>query len=198
MQLGQRVKLDYDWAGDGTVVGLDGTVVRIVFDNGRKHQSTTHTMTDHPHWYIVNRVASVDEILDAYQLGEETEKRERENKELQKQVDQEEKARLEVEYAHLIRKTERNSWSGARLVASNIRRELKQAFPGVKFSVISGSRSVRVKWVGGPTCDEVSPIVKKYELGYFDGMQDMYVHQPSVFSSVFGGVLYVFLENFDA
>lgn len=55
-------------------------------------------------------------------------------------------------------------------VARFIRKELKSAFPGIKFSV-SSTRSgwaaeegrVRVAWVDGPTADKVEAITKKYE-----------------------------------
>lgn len=63
--------------------------------------------------------------------------------------------------------------------AKAIREELKNEFPGVKFSVkseiFSGGDSVHVDWVDGPTYDEVNKIAGKYQEGYFDGMQDIYV-----------------------
>jgi hypothetical protein len=58
--------------------------------------------------------------------------------------------------------------------ASLIRMELKQTFPGIKFSVNTKSDSVRIGWSNGPTEESVNEIVDKYEYGTFDGMEDLY------------------------
>lgn len=64
------------------------------------------------------------------------------------------------------------------LAAKNIKAELKDRFPGVRFRVtshcFSGGNAVHVKWHGGPTTDQVDPFVRKYEAGYFDGRSDSY------------------------
>jgi hypothetical protein len=63
------------------------------------------------------------------------------------------------------------------LAASNIKKELAAAFPGIKFSTRSKSfsmgDSVDVSWELGPTTKEVDAIIGKYEYGRFDGMQDL-------------------------
>ena len=62
--------------------------------------------------------------------------------------------------------------------AAAIRKELKEAFPGVKFQVTSdtysGGNSVHAYWYDGPTDRMVDAIIKKYQYGHFDGMIDMY------------------------
>ena len=62
--------------------------------------------------------------------------------------------------------------------AKLIRKELKQAFPGIKFTVTSkgysGGDSVSIGWDNGPTYDAVCKVVRKYEYGSFDGMTDSY------------------------
>ena len=69
--------------------------------------------------------------------------------------------------------------------AGNIKKELQAAFPGIKFSVKSKSFSmgddVTVNWELGPTSKEVDAIIGKYEMGSFDGMQDLYEydHDPN-------------------
>ena len=61
-------------------------------------------------------------------------------------------------------------------VAKLVRKELKQAFPGVKFSVrTTSSGAINISYVDGPTFSDVSDIANKYERGTFDGMLDMYV-----------------------
>lgn len=84
--------------------------------------------------------------------------------------------------------------------AANIREELHRAYPGIKFSVksqsYSGGDSVNVYWVMGPTEKEVDAIISKYKDGYFDGMQDMHIHDNSVehaaVDAVLGSVKHVF------
>jgi hypothetical protein len=64
--------------------------------------------------------------------------------------------------------------------ASEIRKELKKQFPGIKFTVrsesYSGGSSIRVRWEDGPTIDSIDKIINKYQYGSFDGMTDMYNH----------------------
>lgn len=63
--------------------------------------------------------------------------------------------------------------------AKKIRATLKKAFPGVKFSVRSKTYSmgdsVYVSWTDGPLEEDVNRILERFESGYYDGMQDMYV-----------------------
>lgn len=62
--------------------------------------------------------------------------------------------------------------------AAAIKEELKNNFPGIKFSVTSESFSmgdaVRISWTDGPTSKEVENFSSKYQYGHFDGMTDMY------------------------
>lgn len=62
--------------------------------------------------------------------------------------------------------------------AAAIKAELIALYPGIKFSCTSDSfsmgDSVHVKWTDGPTDSEVNDIIKKYQYGHFDGMNDMY------------------------
>jgi len=62
--------------------------------------------------------------------------------------------------------------------AAAIKAELTALYPGIKFSCTSDSfsmgDSVHVKWTDGPTDSEVNEIIKKYQYGHFDGMNDMY------------------------
>lgn len=67
--------------------------------------------------------------------------------------------------------------------AANIKRELTERFPNVKFSVrsstYSGGDSVGVHWQDGPTSREVDEIIGKYAEGSFDGMEDLYKYDNS-------------------
>jgi predicted RNA methylase len=67
--------------------------------------------------------------------------------------------------------------------AKAIRTELKEEFPGVKFSVKSSNfsmgDSVHISYVDGPLTKDVVIITGKYQQGHFDGMTDMYEYSNS-------------------
>lgn len=60
--------------------------------------------------------------------------------------------------------------------AKMIRKSLKEAFPGVKFSVVSskysGGSSINIRWTDGPTTEQVDEITSRFEGAYFDGSID--------------------------
>jgi len=62
-------------------------------------------------------------------------------------------------------------------VATHVRAALKEAFPGVRFSVrsrtYSGGSSIDVRWTDGPTTNNVDAAVGKFAGSGFDGMTDM-------------------------
>lgn len=67
--------------------------------------------------------------------------------------------------------------------AAAIKAELTALYPGIKFSCTSDSfsmgDSVHVKWTDGPTDEEVNNVIKKYQYGSFNGMEDIYEHTNS-------------------
>lgn len=85
-------------------------------------------------------------------------------------------------------KTERKATTGrltgAAACADAIRKELKEKFNGVKFSVTSSTfsmgDSVDVSWIDGPTVKEVQQLTSKYQQGHFDGMTDMYEYSNNI------------------
>lgn len=60
--------------------------------------------------------------------------------------------------------------------AQLVRAALKEAFPGVKFSVrsstYSGGASMYVKWTDGPNIAQVEAVTDKFKGSYFDGSID--------------------------
>jgi hypothetical protein len=85
--------------------------------------------------------------------------------------------------------------------AKLIRAALKESFPGIKFSVTSSvysmGASINVKYVDGPTVDQVKAVVSNFEGSYFDGMTD---YKGSNYSSMNGvnvrfGSDYVFVNR---
>lgn len=78
----------------------------------------------------------------------------------------------------------------------NIRIELKQNFPLVKFSVTKdGYSSINIRWNDGPNTDEVEKIVDKYEDSETDETGDFRDYNPSEFNKLFGGSKYVFTNR---
>lgn len=57
-----------------------------------------------------------------------------------------------------------------------VRKDIKAAFPGTKFSVTTYSgmmyQSATVKWIGGPSLDEVQDVVRKYATTRLDYYTD--------------------------
>lgn len=66
----------------------------------------------------------------------------------------------------------------AALTAKAIRTELKKAFPGIKFTVksetYSGGDNVNISYTDGVKAEKIEKIVKKYQMGKFNGMEDYY------------------------
>jgi len=101
---------------------------------------------------------------------------------------------------HLKPVDEENPWRNQlRLGSSNMKQELKRAFPNIKFSVRSQSYSmgcnIRVDWILGPTVREVNAIVNKYQYCHFDGMTDMEEYVRGDWTDTFGGAKYVHAER---
>jgi len=77
--------------------------------------------------------------------------------------------------------------------AANMRKELRLAFPGIKFQVqaqaYSMGTSIHVHWELGPTEKQVREITSKYQYGWFDGMVDLYEYDHSPESTAVGEIL---------
>ena len=102
---------------------------------------------------------------------------------------------LAREYAHLKQYKQGDKLQGVTLAAANVRILLKQAFPGVKFSVTcdkySMGNSLRVSWTDGPNCAAVDAIVDKFSGGSFNSMEDIYEYSSSAFTELFGRAKYI-------
>ena len=68
--------------------------------------------------------------------------------------------------------------------AKEIRIELKRQFPSIKFTVISDSfsmgNSVNIGWTDGPLSSSVNAVVKKYQYGNFNSMEDIYEYSNKI------------------
>lgn len=84
------------------------------------------------------------------------------------------------------------------LVAKHIRQDLTNAFPGQKFSVRKTDYStIWVEWKDGPTREEVERIVRKHKRMCVQDRwnDDLWDHNDTAFTSVFGGVDYLFFNR---
>lgn len=86
---------------------------------------------------------------------------------------------LEIaEYKAKRKEENKGKQSEHALVASIIKKTLKQRYPNIKFSVksdcFSGGDSVDIYWTDGPAYSQVDNFTSRYQGGYFDGMEDMY------------------------
>lgn len=67
--------------------------------------------------------------------------------------------------------------------AKLVRQALKEAFPGIKFSVRTDT-SIRVRWTDGPNEEQVKAVVNCFRGGYFDGMYDYAGSMYAIFDGV--------------
>lgn len=78
-----------------------------------------------------------------------------------------------------------------------IRKALKEAFAGVKFSVRISGGSTWIEWTDGPARDQVEAISKKFEGCSFDGMTDYESYNTSTINGerVSFGASYIFTRR---
>ncbi len=81
-----------------------------------------------------------------------------------------------------------------------VRKAIKDAHPGVKFSVrtntYAGGASVRVSWTDGPTAPQVEATAKRYAGASFDGMTDMKSYHDALLSTDDGAEVVHFGADF--
>lgn len=78
------------------------------------------------------------------------------------------------------------------VAAKNIRAELKETYPGVKFSVRTERfNAIRIGWTDGPNTAQVEAISNKYKSGSFNGMEDIYEYNRSDWKDAFGSAKYI-------
>ena len=177
--------------------GVSGGSARVdvVFANGHQARAVPEAIVRGIQWRISDEVASADEIAAALAHAACVQAQKRAAEDAARAAYAAEVARLQgaPEFAHLAQGDDRYS---GRLAASNVRTELRRAFPGVKFSVRKSRHgTVNVRWTDGPTAAEVQDIASKYKRGHFNGMEDIYEDERPAWCEVFGGAEYVFCER---
>jgi hypothetical protein len=92
-----------------------------------------------------------------------------------------ESQKRQIAYKAEQKENNKGKLTGAAACAAAIRQELKEKYPGIKFSVTSDTfsmgNSVSVNWTDGPEYEEIESIVEGYQYGHFNGMEDIYEYK---------------------
>ena len=139
--------------------------------------------------------ATDDEISQAIERANNFIKEREEEK--NRAEEESERAREEVlkKYGAIFDQPSGKYLTDAVLVAKHIRQDLTSAFPGQKFSVRKADYStINIEWKDGPTREEVEQIAGKHERMCVRDRwnDDLWEHNDTAFTSVFGGVDYIF------
>ena len=139
--------------------------------------------------------ATDDEISQAIERANNFIKEREEEK--NRAEEESERAREEVikKYSAIFDQPSGKYLTDAVLVAKHIRQDLTSAFPGQKFSVRKADYStINIEWKDGPTREEVEQIVGKHKRMCVRDRwnDDLWEHNDTAFTSVFGGVDYIF------
>nr|EES0546569.1 hypothetical protein [Escherichia coli] len=181
--------------GDGAIVRAGNAAFDLVYFSGARSKFVPECIIRGGlPWTVHTEVVSEAMLENLKKAADDKERQDAEDKARSDAAFALEKSRLQEapEYKHLKKLEENKGKCEAATVSSNIRAELKKAFPGVKFSVKKLSFDcVQISWTDGPTKTEVEAVSDKYEDGHFNGMEDIYEYNNSPFNVVFGGVKYV-------
>lgn len=139
--------------------------------------------------------ATDEEIAQAIARGNDFIKEREEEK--NRAEEESKRAREEVlkKYGAIYAQPSGKYMTDAVLVAKHIRQDLTNAFPKQKFSVRKADYStINIEWKDGPTREEVEQIAGKHEriCSRDKWNDDLWEHNDTAFTSVFGGVDYIF------
>lgn len=142
--------------------------------------------------------ATDEEIAQAIERGNNFIKEREEEK--NRAEEESKRAREEVikKYGAIYDQPSGKYLTDAVLVAKHIRQDLANSFPGQKFSVRKADYStINIEWKDGPTREEVEQIAGKHEriCSRDRWNDDLWDYEDSAFTSVFGGVNYLFFNR---
>lgn len=181
--------------GGGVMVTGGRAMITVLFNDYSLSRGIPESIVRGVQWKISDEIESYGQILKDIQRAEEERKAQEIMNAIKAEADAKEREALPSKYP-LLTPVSKSGKSAIVTAATNIRKELKEAFKGVKFSVTSrhGS-SIDISWTDGPTSEEVNKIARKYKHGYFDGMDDSYHYTRDNFGDVFGSAQYVFCNR---
>ena len=110
------------------------------------------------------------------------------------------KNKLIQQYPHLLIVDEKKKYtSSLTTAASNIRIELKKAFPNSKFSVTTkryaSGDNISVWWTDGIAYRKVEHIIVRYMVCDFYGSPDIYAYNHKLFTGTFGTAMYIYARR---
>ncbi|HHH1368289.1 TPA: LPD29 domain-containing protein [Yersinia enterocolitica] len=179
--------------GGGIVVSGGRAEFDIVFESGSISKRLPECILRGVQWEIHNEIMNATDVTTLYRHALAVELAKQEDEEAQRVAFNlaVENIKTAPEYAKL-----KQGNSDITLATSNIRKELKDAFPNAKFSVRKRNYDcVYVNWIDGPIEDEVKAIISKYKGGRFNGMEDIYESISTPFNEVYGSVSYLFTNR---
>lgn len=203
LEVGMRVSYTGDMAnasGRGVIVeaipgGFYGDSYELALEDGRKFNVEGFSFSGGPgcRFYVAPGLADADEIAALLANAAIVEAKAKADEDAARDAFAAEVERLKAEYPNL------EIGNGPVVAAKNLRKLLKAAFPGAKFSVTtskySGGNSVRVAWTDGPTTAAVEEILDRFDGGSFNGMDDSYTYCDTAWNSLFGSARYTFANR---
>ncbi len=172
-----------------------GQTYDIVFQTGQRSLRLPESILRGVQWTVYSQVVGA-EVVQLLLFRAEELAEEQQADEVRRAADHATAVaalRVSEEFSHLTQEVDGRA--GSKLAVVNIRKTLKKAFPGVKFSVRSDYSSARVRWVDGPTDAQVCAVVTKFQAGSFNGMEDIYEYRRTAWGDVFGAIQYVFTDR---
>ena len=179
----------------GTILGFMSTggnaSFDVVFENGTISPGIPESIVRGVQWEPRDGIASADEIQQALHFADAERIRRETEAAIKKARSVEYRAQLLAKFGKWLEPVGQHS-GGGKHAAKNIRKQLKKAFPGVKFSVTSDYNCVNVNWSLGPTTKAVDAIIDRYQDHHSDQTGDYMDPSPSDWTETFGGSKFVF------
>ena len=142
--------------------------------------------------------ATDEEIAQAIERANEFIKEREEEKNRAEEESKRAKEEVLKKYGAIYDQPSGKYMTDAVLVAKHIRQDLANAFPGQKFSVRKTDYStIWIEWKDGPTRDEVEQIAGKHQRKCTRDRwnDDLWDYNDTAFTSVFGGVDYLYFNR---
>lgn len=150
-------------------------------------------------YYDINEpLATDEEIAQAVERANQFLKEVEEEKKKVAEEWKQAKEQVLQKYGEIFDRPNGEYGTDAVLVAKHIRKELSSEFPGQRFSVRKESYStIYISWNDGPTMDEVKQVIGKHQRCRTRDRwnDDIWDHKDTAFTSVFGGVDYLFCNR---
>jgi Large polyvalent protein associated domain 30/Large polyvalent protein associated domain 29 len=162
----------------------------VVFENGTISPGIPESIIRGVQWEPRDGIASADEISQALNFASAEKIRRETEAALEKARSVENRARLLAKFGKWLTPVAQG-YGGGQHAAKNIRKQLKKAFPTVKFSVTSDYDRISIGWTLGPTSKAVDAICNLYDAGESSDDGDATYYTPSDWTELFGGVRFV-------